>query len=274
MYSINVFVTFSLSQLAMIRFWLRRRKSGNWLRPISIHAIGFLLCGSILVVSVAEKFGEGGWVTLLVTSALVGLCLLIKRHYGAVRDNLARLDDVLEALPPPDAPAPPRAPDPKAPTAVLLVGGYGGLGVHALLTVQRIFRGHFKNFVFLSIGVIDAASMKGHEEVERIQTAAERSVEQYVTLAHRLGLGATGRTTVGTEVVQEAERLCRQISTEFPNSVFFAGKLVFQREGWFQRLLHNETALQVQRRLQFAGLNAMVLPVRVLAEAPKLAKAA
>ena len=125
----------------------------------------------------------------------------------------------------------------------------------------------------LSIGVIDAASMKGHEEVERIQTAAERSVEQYVTLAHRLGLGATGRTTVGTEVVQEAERLCRQISTEFPNSVFFAGKLVFQREGWLQRLLHNETALQVQR-LQFAGLNAMVLPVRVLAEGPKLAKAA
>jgi hypothetical protein len=39
---------------------------------------------------------------------------------------------------------------------------------------------------------------------------------------------------------------------------------VFERERWFQRLLHNETAYQLQRRLQLAGLNAMVLPVRVL----------
>ena len=44
---------------------------------------------------------------------------------------------------------------------------------------------------------------------------------------------------------------------------FFAGKRIFQRERWYQRLLHNETAYQLQRRLQFAGLDAMVLPVRV-----------
>jgi len=39
---------------------------------------------------------------------------------------------------------------------------------------------------------------------------------------------------------------------------------VFQKERMFQRLLHNETAYQLQRRLQFAGMNAMVMPVRVL----------
>ena len=38
------------------------------------------------------------------------------------------------------------------------------------------------------------------------------------------------------------------------------------RERLFQRLLHNETAYQLQRRLQFAGLNTMVLPVRVMSE--------
>jgi hypothetical protein len=57
------------------------------------------------------------------------------------------------------------------------------------------------------------------------------------------------------------------VAQQFPRTVVFAGKLVFQRERWFQRLLHNETAFQLQRRLQFAGLNAMVLPVRVLARA-------
>jgi hypothetical protein len=69
---------------------------------------------------------------------------------------------------------------------------------------------------------------------------------------------------MGTEAVAEGERLCRAVAREFPRAVFFAGKLIFQREGWMQRLLHNETANQLQRRLQFAGINTMVLPVRVL----------
>ena len=58
------------------------------------------------------------------------------------------------------------------------------------------------------------------------------------------------------------------MAQEYPRAVFFAGKLIFEREQVFQRLLHNETAYQLQRRLQFGGLNAMVLPVRVMDEQP------
>jgi len=43
---------------------------------------------------------------------------------------------------------------------------------------------------------------------------------------------------------------------------------MFRKEGMVQRLLHNETAYQLQRRLQFDGLNAMVLPVRMYTESP------
>ena len=68
----------------------------------------------------------------------------------------------------------PAAPlDPRAPTAVMLVGSYAGLGVHALLTVQRLFPNHFKNVIFLSVGVIDAATMKGVEEVDRVRERTE-----------------------------------------------------------------------------------------------------
>ena len=83
-------------------------------------------------------------------------------------------------------------------------------------------------------------------------------------LAHRLKLAAEYRMDVGTEAVAVAERLCAEASRDFPRAVFFAGKLVFQRQTLFQRLLHNETAAQLQRRLQLAGMNSMVLPVRVL----------
>jgi hypothetical protein len=100
--------------------------------------------------------------------------------------------------------------------------------------------------------------------VDRVRLRTRDSLEQYVDLAHRLKLAADYRMEIGTEAVAEAEKLCVAISQEFPRAVFFAGKLVFQKERWFQRVLHNESAYALQRRLQFDGLNAMVMPVRVL----------
>jgi amino acid transporter len=269
MYSINVFLTFSLSQASMIRYWLRHKRDPKWFKHIVIHVIGFILCVAILIVNVFEKFGEGGWVTLTVTAALIALCFQIRRHYNMVHSKLRNLDEILGALPHIDTVKPPPI-RPDQPTAVLLVGGYSGLGVHALLTIQRTFPNQFQNFIFASVGVIDSATFKGVQEVEEVRRETERSLKEYVETAHRLGLAADSRMSIGTEAVEEAVKLCLEIVKEFPRSVFFAGKLVFEEEKWFQRILHNETAYQLQRRLQFAGLSAMVLPVRVL-ENPKAA---
>jgi amino acid transporter len=262
MYSINVFVTFSLSQLAMLRYWSRTKGVGRR-RGFAIHGVAFVLCAAILTGIVYEKGEQGGWVTIVVTGLVVGLCFVIRRHYRNVQENLKRLDTILEVLPP-HAGGPRPVLDRRAPTAVLLVGGYGGLGVHALLTIQRTFPGFFRNFVFVSVGVVDSAAMKGIEEVDRVRLRTQTALEQYVDLAHRLKLAADYRMEVATDAVATAEKLCVAISQEFPRAVVFAGKLVFQKESWFQRLLHNETANALQRRLQFDGLNAMVLPVRVL----------
>jgi len=264
MYSINVFVTFSLSQLAMCRFWFRdRKKHPTWKKHIVIHVVGLVMCLSILCITVYEKFQEGGWVTLAFTSGLIALCFVIRRHYQNVQKNLERLNEILDALPPSTSGAA-RKLDPTQPTAVLLVGAYAGLGVHSLLSIQRLFPNYYKNFIFASVGVIDSATFKDVEEVEEVRARTEASLQQYVELAQRLHLAADYRYSVGTEAVDEAEKLCRQIAKEYPRSMFFSGKLVFEREKWFQRVLHNETAYAIQRRLQFAGLNAMVLPVRVL----------
>jgi amino acid transporter len=264
MYSINVFLTFSLSQASMIRYWLTRREVGRK-RGLAIHGVALALCVAILAVTIYEKSEQGGWVTIAVTTLLVGLCFVIRRHYHRVQASLQHLDEIMQALP--VRPSVPHVPvDPRKPTAVMLVGGYGGLGIHAMLSVQRIFKGYFRNYLFVSVGVVDSATMKGVEEVDRVRLRTELSLQRYVALAERLGLAAQSRMAVGTEAVAEAEKLCLEISREFPDAVFFAGKLVFEEERWYQRLLHNETAYQIQRRLQFAGLNAMVLPVRVMAQ--------
>ena len=147
---------------------------------------------------------------------------------------------------------------------MITVGNFSGFGLHQILSIQKLFPNYFKNFIFVSVGVVDSAAMKGVEEVDRIRLRTETTLQQYVESAHRLGLAADYRMEVGTEAGATAGTVCREVAQEFPRAVFFAGKLVFQRERIFQRLLHNETAYQLQRRLQFAGMNAMVMPVRVL----------
>ncbi len=267
MYSINVFITFVLTESSMIRFWWHEKKAhADWKKKISVHITGWCLCFSILIVNIVEKFADGGWVTLALTACLVALCALIRKHYGTVKNNLKRLDEILTNLPQePNHQTP--ALDPKAPTAVLLVGGYGGLGIHSLLAIQKLFPNYFKNFVFVSVGVVDTATFKGVEAVDEAKKHTLDSLKDYVELAQGWGLAADYKMLMSTEVLDAAERLCLDVSKKYPRSIVFAGKLVFQQERWFQRLLHNETAYQLQRRLQFAGLNTMVLPVRVMSGA-------
>jgi amino acid transporter len=273
LYAINVFVTFSLSQLAMCRFWWRERRTRpDWRRQGAIHVVGLVLCLSILLVNVYEKFREGAWVTLVVTGAVVGVFVWTREHYRKVQQNLRRLDDILPVMP--KAATPVRPLEPNKPTAALLVGSYAGLGVHSLLTIQRLFPNYFQNFVFLSVGVIDSATFKDIAEVVEVKERTRDALDEYVALAQGLGLAATARMALGTEAVDTATQLCRDVAKEFPRTLFFAGKLVFEEEHWYQRVLHNETAYQIQRRLQFAGLNAMVLPVRLLESAGTASKPA
>ncbi len=267
MYSINVFLTFSLSQLGMCRYWIRERKRhSNWRKYIRVHLLGLVLCVFILIMTIYEKFGQGGWITLVATGGLIALCFRIRSHYQKVQRNLERLDEILGELPITEHRPPPPL-DPAAPTAVLLVGSYAGLGIHSLLSIHRLFPGYFKNFVFVSVGVIDSATFTNVEAVDEVRERTEASLKRYVELATRLGLPADDRMTIGTEAVSAAVDICKEIAKEFPRSIFFAGKLVFEEEHWYQRVLHNETAYQLQRRLQFAGLNAMVLPVRIMGTA-------
>jgi hypothetical protein len=264
MYSINVFVTFSLSMLSMCRFWITRRNAQtHWKRSLLVFVIGFALCFSILVIIVVEKFAEGGWMTLVITSLVIGFCAIIKHHYRTVSRKLNGLGATLGGLPTEPTSAPPAGLDPQQPTAVLLVGGYGGLGIHSLLTIFRQFPGYFNQFIFVSIAVIDSGSFKGAEEIGRLKEETQKMLNQYVALAHGYGLAATSSMSVGTEPVAEAEELCKEIVKGYPRATFFAGKLIFEKEKWYQRVLHNETAHAIQTRLQWEGFPVVILPVRV-----------
>jgi amino acid transporter len=267
MYAINVFVTFSLSMVGMAMLWHRRRRThARWGRPFALFVVGGVVCVGILTLTVYEKFTEGGWVTLAVTGSFCVLCVLIRAHYTHVLKQLRRLDEVLTNFPVPEGVPDPGKPDPKEPVAVVLVPRYSGLGVHSLLSVHRLFPNFFKGVVFVSVGVIDSANFKGAEAVEALRESGQKDLDRYVTLARKLGMASDAFFGMGTEAVEALEQICSEVGRKYPRAVFFVGKLVFQRERWFNRILHNETAYSIQRRLHFAGLQTVILPIRVLEE--------
>lgn len=263
MYSINVFLTFTLSQLGMVRHWWNLRATlPHWRRAFLLAALGTLVTGGILIVTAIVKFKHGGWITLVVTGTFVAVCMLVRRHYHQVRGVLKSLDEVLTDLPLPAREiAPELAPD--GPTAVVLVESYAGLGIHTLLSVQRMFPRHFKNVVFVSVGLVDSGQFKGTESVTALEEKVRADLEKYVELGMRMGYYSEYRFTLGTDLIEELEHICLDLQKEFRRSMVFAGQLVFQRETVFTRTLHHETAFSIQRRLQFAGIQVIILPIRV-----------
>lgn len=158
----------------------------------------------------------------------------------------------------------PPARDPSAPTAVLFVRNFGGLGIHSFLNIHRIFPGYFKNFVFISIGVVDWKSFKGAEEVKNLEAHIKDGLRQYVRLSNNFGFYAEAIQSVEIDTLSAVEARCEGIQRKYNKAVFFVGKLVFEEENIFTRLLHNQTAFSILRILQFKGIPTIVLPIRVI----------
>ena len=265
MYSINVFLTFTFSQLGLCRhWWMVRKEEPLWLRKGLVSGFGFVLTATILAFTVIIKFAEGGWVTILVTFAFILLCYIVRSHYDGVRAALKSLDSTLTDIPfHPDLknPVPPK--DPNAPTAVVIVREFDGIGVHTVLSIPQLFPNYFKNVVFVSIGVIDSSQFKGAREIENLRRLKEEDLKSYVEFANCLGWYAEYRHSLGIDLIDELVKLCTEAARDFPKSIFFAGKLVFEQESLFTRTLHNHTPFTLQQKLQFEGLQMIILPIRV-----------
>jgi amino acid transporter len=269
LYSINVFITFTLSQLGMVKhWWTHRETEPTWRRKFAVNGFGLCLTVFILTMLCVTKFWQGGWVTLFLTGLLVIFAFSIRRHYHQTVARLARLDDLVKAFEADSIPLPAetrgvRNQPGTAKTAVILVNGYNGLGVHTLLAVTRMFTGVFNNFVFLQVGVIDAGSFKGSDEVDNLRRQVDTDAMRYAEHMKKMGINAEAVTGIGTDVIETADELSNGIMQRYPNAIFFGGQLVFSRETRFTRLLHNFVVFELQRKLFNKGAPFLILPIRV-----------
>jgi amino acid transporter len=264
MYSINVFLTFSLSMIGMLLHWWQvRGRNPLWKRRVALFIVGALLCVSILGVTVYEKFSEGGYITVGVTGVCVAVCFATRRYYDRVNEKLKKLNEALLTIPTQPGDLNTSEPDPKQPTAIILVGGYSGLGIHTMMNALRFAPGYYKNLVFVSVGVVDSGNFKGEEAMAELRAHTESVLTRYVDLANRLGFPSTSFMAIGTDPVEELEHLCVDVYKRFPRSTIFAGQLLFRRDSIYQRLFHNQTSFSLQRRLQWDGVSMVILPTRV-----------
>ncbi|MHB0935120.1 MAG: APC family permease [Armatimonadota bacterium] len=80
LYAVGVFLTFTLTQTAVVRRILQVRGPG-WQRQLFVGITGALATGIVTVVIAVSKAGQGAWIVLVLIPILVGVSMLIKRHY-------------------------------------------------------------------------------------------------------------------------------------------------------------------------------------------------
>jgi amino acid transporter len=272
LYSINVFITFTISQTGMVKhWWLTRAKQEHWKRKITVNGIGLVLTSFILVSVIVLKFGEGGWVTLLITGLLIFLAINIKRHYFKVALKLQKLrlnafteiENTLGHRLNEESNPKKKCFKKEGKTAIILVSGFGGTGLYTFLRILENFKGVYDNIVFIRIGVINSKIYRGTEELENFKEQVKEDGEKYVTIANKFGLYGKSFWTIGTDPVSEVYRIVKKLRPKLNGAAFFGGQLVFSRTFYLSKLLHNHTIFSIQKRFFKFGIPIIIFPIKV-----------
>jgi amino acid transporter len=88
LYAVGVFMSFTLSQSGMVRRWLRLREKG-WRWRVWVNGIGSVVTAIVMLTLAVTKFVEGAWIVVLVVPILVGIFVVMHRHYEEVAVELS-----------------------------------------------------------------------------------------------------------------------------------------------------------------------------------------
>ena len=269
LYSINVFATFSLSQAGMVRHWWQvKKEESHWFLKLFINGLGLILTLGILLTVIFIKFTEGGWLTLLITSSLIFFVVRVRNHYRRAATLLGRLDlrmsrHVEGAIQgwERSSRANPEF-DPESHTACICVSCYNGVGINTFLKLREDFE-NYKNFIFISVGMVDTGTFKGEVELQNLEENVKRYLGKYEDLARAYGCFADSYYSIGTDVADEIKELSKTVVHKYHRVIFFIGNPIFARPSSLTRMLHNQTQLTIQNRLAHKGFMMVMIPVKL-----------
>ena len=265
LYSINVFVTFSLSMLGLCKHHINKHGFMGLLKLRGIiSVVGLIVCSGILVVTLYEKFTHGAWMTIFITSSLIIACYYLHRHYRYVELKLQKFEDKYSfADGESSSITPPMHLDPTKPTAAIIVTESYSAGMYCLEEIEKLFHGAFHNFIFIGVGEISSDHFSEEDKMRQLRRDVKKTLKNYVSYCKLHDKPATYFLSYGTDVVDELTKSAGKVLKEYPNTVFFGIRLLFDSNFPFMRLLHNQNAYILQRRMHLLGKNMIILPMKV-----------
>ena len=131
--------------------------------------------------------------------------------------------------------------------------------------IASVSAGFPSSQTFLDVKVLETimAINKGADEIDNLGSFVRNETSKYVDYMKDHGHYSEAYFSIGTDVVDEVNKLVPAIREKFPDIVFFGGQLVFTNESMMDRWLHNYTVFAVQQNLYVHGIPFVILPVKV-----------
>ncbi|CAJ1505803.1 APC family permease [[Mycobacterium] burgundiense] len=237
LYIVGVFVSFTLSQIGMVRHWTHHLKTeddpaerARMIRSRMVNTVGFVCTGTVLVVVVVTKFVAGAWIAVVAMVALYILMKAIHRHYAAVAEELVR--DEAEAN---------EVTLPSRNHAVVLVSKLH-LPTLRALAYARATRPD--TLEAITVSVDDAET---RELVHKWQDSDVSVPLKVIASPYR-------------EVTRPVLDYVKRITNESPRTVVTVFIPEYVVGHWWEGVLHNQSALRLKGRLLFMP-NVMVTSV-------------
>jgi len=226
LYVIGVFVSFTLSQLGMIRHWTRNLKStvdraerARMVRSRLVNSVGFVMTGSVLVIVLATKFNKGAWLVVVAMPIIYYIMQRIHGHYDKVKRELATTDDERMILP---------------------------ARVHTLVLVSKLHKPTLRALAYARATrptVLEAITVNVDDaETEALEAEWERR-EIPVTLKV---LDSPYR-----EITRPIVSYVKELRSGNPNDIVTIFIPEYVVGHWWEQLLHNQSALRLKSRLLF-----------------------
>jgi hypothetical protein len=218
LYAVGVFISFTLSQSSMVRYWIRHRAPG-WPWRAALNGVGAVATGIVMLIIATTKFTHGAWIVIALIPVQIAVFLAIHRHYGEVARQLSMGD----------VPSPPRPP--ALHTVLVLVGD--------------VHRG-----MMAALEYAQALSRSARAVYVELDPEATRRLEdrwgKYGSGIPLVVLRSPYRSVVGAllEYLDHLQEMA-------PNHVITIVLPEFVPARWWQHLLHNQTALLVKGALLF-----------------------
>jgi amino acid transporter len=237
LYIVGVFVSFTLSQIGMVRHWTRLLRTEEdpaerrrMIRSRIINTIGFIATGAVLIVVLVTKFLAGAWIAILAMGSLFILMKAINRHYAAVtRELTAREEEQREIV------------LPSRNHAVVLVANMH-LPTLRALSYARALRPDVLEALTVNVDDVDTRKLTAEWEHSAVTIPLKVVASPY------------------REVTGPVLDYVKRISKEAPRTVVTVFVPEYVVGHWWEGFLHNQSALRIKTRLLFLP-NVMVTSV-------------